>query len=167
MNSKNPVNAVTASLKAKHGRRPSSKLTVDEAATEIAQALNIHRDAAAMTLYGLCATGNVRWLDSGGEVIDEDKCTIADFNHKPVHVIADDVRHFLTQWSKAPQPSRREAVIEAMIAEGLIPTRKIDWKSFCNRVRDKCNAHLDAKGRAPLGFSDKQIQRIYNGLMGK
>ena len=163
MNSKNPVNAVTASLRAKYGRRPSSKLTVDEAATEIAQALNIQPEAAAMTLYGLCATGNVRWLDGGGEVIDEDKCTIADFDHKPVLVLADDVRHWLTQWSKAPQFSRRDAVIAKMIAEGQIPPRTIKWKMVFKRVRDECNGWL-AKDKAAWGFGDKQIQRKFNEL---
>ena len=57
MNSKNPVTAITAPLRAKYGPRRSSKLTIDEAATEIAQALNLHLEAATMTLYGLCATG--------------------------------------------------------------------------------------------------------------
>ena len=166
MNSKSPINAVTAPLKAEYGRRRSSKLTMDEAATEIAQALNLHSEAAAMTLYGLCATGNVRWLDGAGEVIDEDKCTIANFNHKPVLVMADDVRHWLTVWSKAPQPSRREAVIAAMIAEGQIPPRTINWKMFFKRVRDECNGWLP-DGRPAQGFGDKQIQRIVKELRAK
>jgi len=103
-----------------------------------------------MTLYGLCATGNVRWLDAEGEVIDEDECTIGDFNGKPRWLIASDVRSFLTDWSSVPQPSRREAVISAMIAEGVNPPRTISWKEFYKRVRDGCNARLDAKGRAPF-----------------
>jgi len=160
MNSKSPINAVTAPLKAEYGRRRSSKLTMDEAATEIAQALNLHSEAAAMMLYGLCATGNVRWLDGAGEVIDEDKCTIANFNHKPVLVMADDVHHWLTVWSKAPQPSRREAVIAAMIP------RKIPWKKFCDEVRGKCNGWLP-DGRPAPGFGDKQIQRIVKDLRSK
>jgi len=166
MNSKSAVSAITAPLKAKYGPRPSSKLTMDEAATEIAQALNIQQEAAAMTLYGLCATGNVRWLDGGGEVIDEDKCTIANFNHKPVLVMADDVRHFLKEWSPAPQPSRREAVIDKMIAEGLIPPRRIKWKMAYKRVRDECNGWLP-DGRPAPGFSDKQIQRKFKDLRPK
>jgi hypothetical protein len=166
MNSKSPVNAVTAPLKAKYGRRRSSKLTMDEAATEIAQALNLHSEAAAMMLYGLCATGNVRWLDGAGEVINEDECTVANFNHKPVLVMADDVRHWLTQWSRAPQPSRREAVIAALIAEGFNPPRNIPWKKFCGEVRDKCNGWL-SNGEPALGFSDRQIQRTVKELRAK
>jgi len=166
MNSKSPVNAVTASLKAKYGRRPSSKLTLDEAATEIAQALNIHRDAAAMTLYGLCATGNVRWLDDRGEVIDEDECTIGNFNDKPKFVIASDVRSFLTDWSPDPQPSKRKDVIAAMIADGLIPGSTVEWKKFSDGVRDRCNGWR-AKGKPAWGFSDKQIQREVKDLRGK
>jgi hypothetical protein len=50
------------------------------AVTQIAHALNIEDEPAAMMLYGLCATGNVRWFDAQGELIDEDECTIADFN---------------------------------------------------------------------------------------
>ena len=119
-----------------------------------------------MTLYGLCATGNVRWLNAEG-VIDEDECTIGDFNGKPAFVIASDVRSFLRDWSQGPQPSRREAVISAMIAEGVNPPRNISWKEFYKRVRDACNARLDAKGRAPFGFGDKQIQRIVKDLRDK
>jgi|SRR5215471_1208847 len=166
MNSKSPVNAITAPLKAKYGRRRSSKLTMDEAATEIAQALNLHSEAAAMMLYGLCATGNVRWLNGAGEVINEDECTIANFNHKPVLVMADDVRHWLTQWSPAPQSSRRDAVIDKMIAEGLNPPRNINWKMFFKRVRDECNGWLP-DGRPAQGFGDKQIQRIVKELRAK
>ena len=164
MNSKSALKAIVRRIKAK---RPSETLTIDGAATEIANALNIKIEAAMMTLYGLCATGNVRWLDEGGEVIDEDECTIGDFNDKPKLVIASDVRSFLTDWSPDPQPSRREAVISAMIDEGVNPPRTISWKKFCNDVRDACNAHLDAKGRPPFGFGDKQIQRIVKDLRTK
>jgi hypothetical protein len=163
MNSKNAVAAIVGRIKTKASRR---KLGFVKAATEIAQALNIKHEAAFMMLYGLCATGNVRWVDSGGEVVEEDECTIADFTHKPKLVDADDVRHWLTEWSSVPRSSRREAVIAAMIAEGLIPPRKISWKMFCKQVRDKCNGWLPT-GDPALGFSGKQIQRIVKDLRDK
>src|SRR5262249_39334259 len=125
MNSKTPISSIIGRIKTK---APGKALSFSKAATEIGKALNIKHEAAAMTLYGLCATGSVRWVDSGGEVVDEDECTIADFDHKPKSVAADDVRHWLTEWSNVPQSSRRETVIDAMIAEGLIPPRKISWK---------------------------------------
>ena len=118
-----------------------------------------------MTLYGLCATGNVRCLDDQGEVVDEDECTISHFSKKPKYVIASDVRSFLTDWSPDPLPSKREAVISAMIAEGLNPTRNINWKLFCDRVRNDCNGWI-GKRIAP-GFSQKQIQRIVKDLRSK
>jgi hypothetical protein len=167
MNSKTAVTAIVGRIKKKKKASPSKALTFGEAADEIGKALNIEHEAATMTLYGLCATGNVRWIDNQGELVDEDKCTIANFYSKPAVVLADDVRSFLTDWSHAPQPSRREAVIAAMIAEGLIPPRTIDWKTFCNLVRERCNARLDAKGRPPFGFGDKQIQRKFNELRDK
>src|SRR5262245_25577819 len=112
MNSKSAVTAIVERTKKK--KASSSKtLTFSEAADEIGKALNIEYEAAEMTLYGLCATGNVRWIDNQGELVDEDECTIANFHSKPAVVLADDVRSCLTDWSPAPQSSRREAVIEA------------------------------------------------------
>ena len=58
-------------------------------------------------------------------------------------------------------------MIAALIAEGVNPPRTIKWKEFYKRVRDACNARLDAKGRPPFGFGDKQIRRIVNGLRAK
>jgi hypothetical protein len=63
MNSKSALKTIVRRIKVK---RPSETLTIDGAATEIADALNIRNEAAMMTLYGLCATGNVRWLKSYG-----------------------------------------------------------------------------------------------------
>ena len=165
MNSKNAVAAIVGRMKKKASS--SKTLTFSDAATEIGKALNIEHEAATMILYGLCATANVRWVDNQGKLVDEDECTIADFYSKPAFVLADDVRSYLTDWSPMPQTSNREAVIAAMIAEGHIPPRTVDWKTFCNRVREKCNARLDAKGRPPFGFSDKQIQRIVKDLRSK
>jgi hypothetical protein len=165
MNSKSAVTAIIGRIKEE--KKPSKALTIHMAATEIARALNIRHEAAMMTLYGLCATGSVRWVGDQGEIVDEDECTIGDFWNKPKHVVASDVRSYLTDWSPDPLPSKRETVISAMIAEGLNPPRNINWKEFYKRVREACNARLDAKGRAPFGFGDKQIQRIVKDLRSK
>jgi hypothetical protein len=166
MNSKSALKAIVGRIKTKAKRPTIHPITIHEAAAEIADALNIKIEAAMMTLYGLCATGNVRWLNAEG-VVDEDECTISDFGGKPKQVIADDVRSFLAEWSQGPQPSRRNEVITALIAGGVNPPRTISWKEFCKVVRDECGARLDAKGRAPFGFGDKQIQRIFKDLRKK
>jgi hypothetical protein len=149
----------------KKDRRPPVTITRYAAATEIAQGLNIPHEAAMMMLYGLCATGNVRWIDDSGEVVDEDAVTIAAFSGKPAFVVADDLRSFLADCSPDPQPSRREQVIVALLDEGHVPPRKVPWKAFNNLVRDRCNGWLN--GRPALGFSDKQIQRTVKGLRTK
>jgi len=104
-----------------HG--PSRTLTFSEAATEIAQALNIKREAAEMTLYGLCATGNVGSVTDELEIIDGEECTIEELEGSLAFVSASDVRHWLTEWSPAPQPLKRDAVIEAKLQAGAIPGR--------------------------------------------
>ena len=63
-------------------------ITRTEAAKEIAEALKIDHKVAMMTLYGLCVTGDVRWFDDSGEIVDEDAVTIAAFAAKPVSAIA-------------------------------------------------------------------------------
>jgi hypothetical protein len=164
MNSKSAVTAIVGRMKK---RASSETLNINDAAKEIAQALRIETEPATMTLYGLCATGRVRSLDDQGQVIDEDECTIGEFGNKPKHVIASDVRSFLTDWSPDPLPSKREAVIRAMIiAEGLNPPRNIEWKPFCDRVRDECNGWLP-KGRPAWGFGDRHIRRIVRDLRSK
>jgi hypothetical protein len=136
------------------------------AAKEIADALNIKYEAATMTLFGLCATGNVRWVDDSGEVIDDEAVTVAKFGGKVAFVIADDVRHHLAEWSAQPLRSHRDQVIEKLIAEDHRPPRSIDWKSFYKLVRDDCRGWL-ADGRPAHGFGDKQIQRAFKDLMAK
>jgi hypothetical protein len=61
---------------------------------------------------------------------------------------------------------RREQVIQALIDEGLSPPRNIQWKLFCDRVRNECNGWL-VPGKPALGFSDKQIQRVVKELRAK
>jgi hypothetical protein len=164
-NGKKALAASISRFKANLRETDDPRLAFSEAATEIAHALKIKSEAAAMTLYGLCATGNIRWVDIQGAIVDEDDCTIADFGAKPALVVAADVRSWLTGWSPDPQPSKRVEVINAMLAEGLVPPRKINWKSFCKRVRDACNGWIGDK--AALGFSDKQIQRLVKELRAK
>jgi hypothetical protein len=142
------------------------RIKFSAAANEIAEALKIHYEAAAMTLYGLCATGYVRWVDVSGEIVEEDELTVANFSNKPAFVVPDDVRSYLANWSPDPQPKMREQVIQALLAEGHNPPRKIKWKPFCDLVRDKCNGWL-APGKPALSFSDKQIQRAVKDLRTK
>jgi hypothetical protein len=127
--------------------------------------MRIENEAASMVLYGLCATGNVRCRNDQLEFIDPDECTLREFDGEAAFVAVDDVRHFLAEWSSAPQPAGREAVIEKLLADGLNPPRNIKWKSFNDRVRDECNGWLD--DRPALGFSDKQIQRMVKELRTK
>lgn len=164
MNSKSALKAIVRRIKQSDPN--AATLTFSKATTEIAHALNIKHEAATMTLYGLCATGEIRWWNDQG-LIDEDECTVGDFGNKPKRVSADGVRHWLREWSQGPQPSRREAVISGLISDGVIPPDTIKWKEFYKRVRDACNARLDAKGRAPHGFGDKQIWRIVKDLRDK
>ena len=140
-------------------------ITRGKAAREIADALNIRYEAALMLLYGLCATGNVRWRDRSGEIIDEDAVTIAAFGDKPVFIAADDVRSHLADWSPDPQPKMRTQAILKLINEGDTP-RKIKWKPFCDLVRNACNGWR-RPGVPALGFSDKQIQREVKALRQK
>jgi hypothetical protein len=165
MNSKSLLKTIVRRIK-QSDPNAAARLSFSEAANEIADALNIKYEAATMTLYGLCATGEVRWLNDQGEVIDEDECTIGDFNGKPKFVIASDVRHCLGRWSEGPRRSRREDVIAGLIADGVIPPDTIKWKEFYKRVRDECKGWRSA-GKPAWGFGDKQIKRIVGDLRDK
>src|SRR5262245_6726284 len=167
MNSKTALPAIMLNLRKKRKSKddPRPTLTFDQAASEIAQALKIEHEAAAMMLYGLCATGNVGCVNDQGEIIDYDECTIAAFSGASIRasVVAGDVRPYLTKWSTGPLPHQRAAVIQAMLP------RTISWKEFCNQVRDKCNGWIKTGGepKPQQGFSQKQIQRIVKDLMAK
>jgi hypothetical protein len=157
---KKSIDALVADLRP---QPTGPRITRHEAASEIAEALKIDHKAAMMTLYGLCATGDVRWFDGSGEIVDEDAVTIAAFGGKPAFVVADDIRACLVEWSPQPQPDRRRQVISDLLAEGLNPPRNIKWKPFCDLVCDKCNGWL-SRGKPALGFSEKQIMRIIKEL---
>jgi hypothetical protein len=91
---------VLAALTSRLREEPEGpRITFEAAANEIADKLKIKYQAATMTLYGLCATGNVRWVDASGETVEEHELTVASFSDKPTLVDADDVRHHLAQWS--------------------------------------------------------------------
>jgi hypothetical protein len=144
--------------------KPDDYLRFSSATSDIEQALCISNEAAAMTLYGLCATGNVRVFNGQYEVIDVEKCVMEDFERiKPIFVSRDDVRHWLTEWSRGPVRRDRDKVILTMVREGLVPGRNISWKKFCVEVRNKCNG-WGAKDKPATGFGDKQIQRAVKGL---
>jgi hypothetical protein len=145
---------------------PGPRITFDKGANEIADTLKIDYNAAIMTLYGLCATGNVRWVDVSGAIVEEDELTVANFSGKPALIDIDDVRACLVNWSPDPQPKRREQVILTLVAEGLNPPRNIKWKPFCDLVRDKCNG-WSKPGKPAFGFGDKQIQRAVKDLRTK
>jgi hypothetical protein len=148
-----------------NGKRRQNWLPFHNGTAEIVETMRIPNEAASMLLYGLCATGNVRCLNDQHEFIDPDECTLTELYRQAPFVAADDVRHFLAEWSSDPQPARREAVIAKLLADGLSPPRKIGWKRFCDNVRDACNGWID--DRPALGFSDKQIRRVVKELRTK
>ena len=78
--------AVPISRSMKTNGKGEQALSFREAGTEIAQALAIPHRAAAMLLYGLAATGNVRTLDDELDPIDEDKCTISEIRGAASHM---------------------------------------------------------------------------------
>jgi hypothetical protein len=141
-------------------------ITFHEAANEIATALNIPFEAAIMTLYGLCITGGVRWSFVGGEIVELHEITAKDFSNKPSCIEAEDIRYHLAEWSTQPQRLQRDQVIFELLREGLNPPRSIDWKSFCDLVRNKCKGWLKA-GKPAFSFGDKQIQRVVKELRSK
>jgi hypothetical protein len=137
---------------------PTEWLTFQEAAAKIGFALKLANEAATMTLYGLCATGTVRWLDDEEEPIDEDKCTIADFDSKPAYVVTVDVLHWLAEWVPNPKLLReyRDTLIWERVQKGAQPG--IQLYEF---VRGACRVGTNRKGQWDQeGFSDKQLGRI-------
>jgi hypothetical protein len=95
-----------------NGKRQQAWLPFNEAVTEIAQALNIKDKAAVMTLYGLVATGNVGAIDIQLEIIDAEKYKITEFEGSIAFVSANDVRHWLGEWSQAD-----DHVVETIASE--------------------------------------------------
>src|SRR5262249_32736823 len=146
--------------------RERPRIPFHEAANAIATSLNISFEAAIMTLCGLCATGNVQWVDDSGEVVEEHELTVPNFNRKPAVVVAARIRSCLADWSPQPQRSQRDRAIPGLLVEGHTPPRSIKWKPFSDLVRDKCNGWLKA-GKPALGFGDKQIQRAVKELRSK
>jgi hypothetical protein len=163
MNSKSPLPAIIGRLKASPTKHDWIRFA--KAVAEISEAFGIRSEAASMTLYGLVATGIVQALDKAGKFINLDTCTITELEGKPEFVSTNELRSWLREWSAAPTVDR-DRVIEKKLRGSQIPGRNIDWKKFCDEVRDGCNGWR-AKGRPAWGFSDKQIQRVVNELRSK
>jgi hypothetical protein len=112
-------------------------------------------------MLGLIATGHVR-ADATKKHVDHE-CTAAELQGKSKLIAVDDLRDLLREWSAAPTAGR-DRVISMKLRNGDIPGRNIEWKQFCDDVRDDCNGWR-AKGKGPAwGFGDKQIKRIVNHL---
>jgi hypothetical protein len=152
-NGKDAVAEIISNLKSKRGREPTW-ITFARATDDIAQALNLPHDASAMMLHGLCATGNVRALNSQHEVIDLDECTIADFEGQHAFIDANALRDCINEWTTAPQRLLRDHAIETRLKAGEIPGRTIPWKSFCDRIRRDCKVTRHSRG-----YTDKTISR--------
>jgi hypothetical protein len=122
-----------------------------------------------MTLHGLCATGNVSSWNGQFEIIDIEKVTADQFGRPnvpgcPAFVDADEVRHYIAEWSSAPSSNKiRDQIIQKLLNEGHVPPRAIKWKAFYKLVRDACNGWLGDR-RPAHGFGDKQIQRAVKDL---
>jgi hypothetical protein len=145
----------------------TSFLSFTKAAEEIAEALNVCNEMAEMTLYGLCATGNIRSFNDQREPIDFDECTIDAFGRgPPANVAADDVKDTLAEWSPGPQSSTmRDIAIAAKLRAGMKPGRGVSWKVFCDEIRNECNGWLDErKTKAAWSFENKTIQRKVKDL---
>jgi hypothetical protein len=127
------------------------------AATEIGETFGIVHEAATMLLYGLVASANVRAADRERKEIDPEKITLDQLDEAAVFVSAEDVRHWLNEWSPL-QLSRRDEVIRKFWRDGDRPGSNIAWKAFANKVRKVCRAK-----ETDRGFGLKQIQRIVKG----
>ena len=130
------------------------------AETEIVEALGVTRETARMVLYGLCATANLRCFTADRQIIDIDQ---GPFEGKIAFVEADDIRHWLLQSRRSPLTKQREIVIVELLASDQLPGENIEWKAFCDLVRDNCNGWRK-RGKPAWGFGDKQIKRVVNTL---
>jgi hypothetical protein len=68
---------------------------------------------------------------------------------------------------RSPQPKslRLAAAITRRLAEGDRPGVTVQWKQFCDRVRDDLGGWADRKnGRPKRGYSQKSIQRAVTDL---
>jgi hypothetical protein len=141
---------------------PALMLPWQDAQTEIVKALGITRETALMVLYGLCATANLRCFTADRQIIDTDQGPLV-IEGKIAFVEADDIRHWLLQSSQAPLTDQREIVIAELLASDQLPGENIEWKPFCDLVRDRCNGWRK-RGKPTWGFGDKQIKRVVKTL---
>jgi hypothetical protein len=171
MNSKNPIEAIVEHGMRKYANRGDKAahrwISISTALTEVRGAFGISAGAAEVMLNGLVATGNVLALDEAEEVIDLDECRITELEEKPRWISATELRDWLREHSVRPMADR-DRVIAEKLRSGQVPGRNIDWKAFCDDVRDKCNGWLSkSKGTTAWGFGDKQIKRIVIDLRSK
>jgi hypothetical protein len=158
------IQSIGARIAARRRPKAQQYLSRIVAATEIARALNISHDAAMMTLYGLCACGNLTMLNGQQEIVDIEECTIANLDASVAFVSATDLRQWLNECAPGPQASQRDAVIERLL-QTKNPPRDWYWKEFCDAVRNQCNGWR-AKGKPAWGFGDRQIKSVVKQLRG-
>jgi hypothetical protein len=144
-------------------KAPTEWLLFSEAAAKIEVGLKLANEAATMTLYGLCATGNVRWLDDKQQLIEEDECTIAEFSGKPAYVVTVDVLHFLAEG--VPNPKQLQAYRDTLILERIHDGDRPGIQLY-EFIRGACHVGINRKGQFDQeGFSDKQLGRIAKGFL--
>jgi hypothetical protein len=142
-------------------------LTFANAEQEIARALKIKREAALMTLFGLCAIGDVRVADANGEVIEEGEYMIGDIVEiRHLRVAAGDLHAWLADVSAAPQRSALKEAITRRVNAGEVPGDTITWARFCDLIRKDCNGYVRTGGKPQpsRGFGDKTIKRAVADL---
>jgi hypothetical protein len=156
-----------------NGKRRQNWVSFHNGVAEITDTMRIPNEAASMLLYGLCATGNVRCLNDQLDFIDPDECTLTEFSAAGAFIAVNDLRHFLAEWSSAPQPS----LINVEIAKRL--PRRIPWKQFCNEIRDACNGWRgpgkhqmtgktkDEEFEERLAASEKRVAELEAKLRGE
>jgi hypothetical protein len=141
-------------------RARGPRIKFSAAVDKLAAAFLLQSDAARMVLYGLCATGGVRWFDRSGKIAEEDELTVTNFGGKPGFIVAEDLQHCIAEWSHEAPLLDREKVIKQLFAEGNTPS-KLTVPVFCERVREAC------KGHKLRGFGDRQTMRLVRGLRKK
>jgi hypothetical protein len=147
-------------------KAPTEWLPFDKAAGKLQLGLKLASiEAATMTLYGLCATGTVRWLDNQEQLVDEDECTVADFDSKPAFIVTVDVLHWLAGW--VPNLKLLEELRDTLILERVRDGDRPGIQLY-DFVRKACHVGSNRRGQLDQeGFSDKQLGRIAKDYLGR
>jgi hypothetical protein len=141
------------------GRGKHEWISFAQGFSQVAVGLGLSHEVAEMVLYGLVATGLV------AADIDIDEATIADLGHKPVRVSADDVRDWLRQHSNVPT-GKLNTVITRLLSEGISPPLNIEWKPYCDLVRNTLGGKRIGKAGRPT-ISDRTITRHTKALQDR